>query len=54
MTAVLPLYALAGSPYEFSRTTDHIDRAILSTDAWLTQHGLRQGKIPRKMRLHSH
>ncbi len=33
---------------------DHIDRAILSTDAWLAQHGLQQGKIPHEMRLHSH
>jgi NTE family protein len=43
-----------GSPYDFSRTADHIDRAILSTDAWLAQHGLQQGKIPHEMRLHSH
>jgi hypothetical protein len=25
-----------------------------STDAWLTQRGLQQGKIPREMRLRSH
>ena len=51
---VPPLCPLVGSPYDFSRTADHIDRAILSTDAWLTQHGLQQGKIPHEMRLHSH
>jgi hypothetical protein len=28
---------LAGSPYDFSRTADHIDRAIPATDAWLAQ-----------------
>jgi NTE family protein len=39
-----------GSPYDFSRTADHIDHAILSTDAWLAQHG----KVPHEMRLHSH
>src|SRR4030095_12375389 len=33
---VPPLCPLVGSPYDFSRTADHIDRAILSTDAWLT------------------
>jgi len=51
---VPPLCPLVGSPYDFSRTADHIDRAILSTDAWLAQHGLQQGKIPYEMRLHSH
>jgi len=51
---VPPLCPLVGSPYDFSRTSDHIDRAILSTDAWLAQHGLQQGKIPHEMRLHSH
>jgi len=51
---VPPLCPLVGSPYDFSRTADHIDRAILSTDAWLAQHSLQQGKIPHEMRLHSH
>ena len=51
---VPPLCPLVGSPYDFSRTADHIERAIRSTDAWLTQHGLQQGKIPHEMRLHSH
>jgi NTE family protein len=48
------LCPLVGSPYDFSRTADHIDRAILSTDAWLAQAGLEQSKIPHEMRLHSH
>jgi NTE family protein len=51
---VPPLCPLAGSPYDFSRTADHIDRAIAVTDAWLAQHGLQQGRIPHEMRLHSH
>jgi NTE family protein len=51
---VPPLCPLVGSPYDFSRTADHIDRAILSTDAWLSQAGLEQSKIPHEMRLHSH
>ncbi|NOJ39883.1 patatin-like phospholipase family protein [Bradyrhizobium sp. WSM 1791] len=51
---VPPLCPLVGSPYDFSRTADHIDRAVLATDAWLAQHGLQQGKIPHEMRLHSH
>jgi NTE family protein len=51
---VPPLCPLVGSPYDFSRTADHIDRAIVATDAWLAQHGLQQGRIPHEMRLHSH
>lgn len=51
---VPPLCPLVGSPYDFSRTSDHIDRAIESTDAWLAQHDLQQGRIPHEMRLHSH
>jgi len=51
---VPPLCPLVGSPYDFSRTADHIDRAILSTDAWLGQSGLEQSKIPHEMRPHSH
>ncbi len=51
---VPPLCPLVGSPYDFSRTSDHIDRAIESTDAWLAQNDLQQGRIPHEMRLHSH
>ena len=51
---VPPLCPLVGSPYDFSRTADHIARAIQTTDAWLAEHGLQQGKIPHEMRLHSH
>jgi NTE family protein len=51
---VPPLCPLVGSPYDFSRTSDHIDRAIATTDEWLAQHSLQQGKIPGEMRLHSH
>jgi NTE family protein len=43
-----------GSPYDFSRTADHIERAIRVTDAWLAQNGLEQGGIPDEMRPHSH
>src|SRR6476660_33695 len=49
-----PLCPLVGSPYDFSRTADHIERAIRSTDAWLAQSGLEQGRIPDEMRPHSH
>ena len=51
---VPPLCPLVGSPYDFSRTSDHIERAIRSTDAWLAQNGLEKRGIPHEMRLHSH
>jgi NTE family protein len=51
---VPPLCPLVGSPYDFSRTADHIERAIRSTDDWLAQNGLQQGGIPDEMRPHSH
>jgi NTE family protein len=51
---VPPLCPLVGSPYDFSRTADHIQRAIESTDAWLAQGGLTKGGIPDEMRPHSH
>ncbi len=51
---VPPLCPLVGSPYDFSRTADHIERAIASTDAWLEQGGLRRGGIPEEMRPHRH
>jgi NTE family protein len=51
---VPPLCPLVGSPYDFSRTSDHIERAIQSTDAWLAQNGLEQTGIPDEMRPHRH
>jgi len=51
---VPPLCPLVGSPYDFSRTSDHIDRAILSTDAWLAQNGLEKREIPHELRPHDH
>jgi len=51
---VPPLCPLVGSPYDFSRSADHIESAIRSTDAWLAQDGLEQSGIPDEMRPHSH
>jgi NTE family protein len=51
---VPPLCPLVGSPYDFSRTSDHIERAIRSTDAWLAQNGLEKRGIPAEMRPHRH
>jgi NTE family protein len=51
---VPPLCPLVGSPYDFSRTADHIERAIRSTDAWLAQDGLEKREIPHELRPHDH
>ena len=51
---VPPLCPLVGSPYDFSRTSDHIERAIRSTDAWLAQRGLEKKHIPGELRAHDH
>ena len=51
---VPPLCPLVGSPYDFTRTSDHIERAVASTDAWLAQGGLQKAGIPEQMRPHAH
>lgn len=51
---VPPLCPLVGSPYDFSRTAEHIERAIQSTDAWLARGGLQRSGIPDELRPHSH
>jgi NTE family protein len=51
---VPPLCPLVGSPYDFSRTDDHIDRAVRTTDAWLAQNGLEKREIPHELRPHDH
>jgi NTE family protein len=51
---VPPLCPLVGSPYDFSRTTEHIERARLATDDWLAQGGLEQSRIPHELRPHDH
>lgn len=51
---VPPLCPLVGSPYDFTRTDDHIARAIKNTEAWLADGGLEKGGIPGEMRPHRH
>jgi len=54
---VPPLCPLVGSPYDFTRTAEHIERAIRSTDEWLAKGGLGQSgesNIPGQLRPHSH
>ncbi len=51
---VPPLCPLVGSPYDFSRTAEHIARSIQSTEAWLAGHGLEKQHIPGALRAHGH
>lgn len=51
---VPPLCPLVGSPYDFTRTEDHITRAERSTEKWIADGGLEKGGIPGGIRPHSH
>ena len=51
---VPPLCPLVGSPYDFSRTAEHIERSRSSTDEWLARGGLEQSAIPHELRPHDH
>jgi len=51
---VPPLCPLVGSPYDFTRTDDHIARAIKSTEDWIANGGLEKGGIPGEMQPHRH
>jgi NTE family protein len=51
---VPPLCPLVGSPYDFTRTAEHIDRARQSTDEWLAKGGLEQSVIPDELKPHDH
>lgn len=51
---VPPLCPLVGSPYDFSRTDEHIERAIKNTEKWIAEGGLERSEIPGEMRPHKH
>lgn len=53
-SVVPPLCPLVGSPYDFSRTAEHIDRAIKSTGRWIADGGLEKSHIPGELRPHRH
>jgi NTE family protein len=53
-SVVPPLCPLTGSPYDFSMTEKHIDRARLATRQWIESGGLERGGIPDSMRAHKH
>jgi NTE family protein len=49
-----PLCPLVGSPYDFSRTGELIERAARSTDAWLTGGGLDRPGVHAQLSTHKH
>ena len=51
---VPPLCPLVGSPYDFSMTSEHIERAIAETETWIAKGGLQRREIPHEMRPHDH
>jgi NTE family protein len=51
---VPPLCPLLGSPYDFSRTAEHVDRATESTEKWIAGGGLLRGGIPEELHPHRH
>lgn len=51
---VPPLCPLVGSPYDFSRTAEHVDRAAESTEKWIAGGGLLRGGIPEELHPHRH
>lgn len=51
---VPPLCPLIGSPYDFSQTSELIERAASSTDAWLTGGGLDHSGVHAQLNIHTH
>lgn len=51
---VPPLCPLSGSPYDFSMTNAHIERAQAHTAEWLRNGGLDRHEIPDAIRPHKH
>lgn len=51
---VPPLCPLTGSPYDFSHTSELIERATMSTDTWLSEGGLDRPRVHAPLRTHKH
>ena len=51
---VPPLCPLTGSPCDFSRTSELIERAAMSTDAWLSEGGLDHPHVHAQLSTHKH
>jgi len=51
---VPPLCPLTGSPYDFSHTSELIERAAMSTDSWLSEGGLDHPGVHTQLSTHKH
>ncbi|HVV40567.1 MAG TPA: patatin-like phospholipase family protein [Nitrobacter sp.] len=51
---VPPLCPLVGSPYDFSRSDEHIERAMKKTERWIASGGLEKPSVPGEIRPHQH
>jgi NTE family protein len=51
---VPPLCPLTETPYDFSKTSELIERAAKSTDAWLSEGGLEHPGIVAQLSTHKH
>jgi NTE family protein len=51
---VPPLCPLIGSPYDFSQTSELIERAAMSTDSWLSEGGLDHPGVHAQLSTHKH
>jgi NTE family protein len=51
---VPPLCPLTGSPYDFSQTSKLIERATMSTEAWLAGGGLDHPGVYAQLSTHRH
>jgi NTE family protein len=49
-----PLYPLVGSPHNFSQTSDLIERAASSTEAWIAAGGLDRPCVLAQLGTHKH
>ena len=49
-----PLCPLEVSPYDFTQTSQLIERAINSTDAWIAGGGLERPRVHAQLSLHEH
>ena len=51
---VPPLCPLTGSPYNFSQTSELIDRSCENTLRWIADGGLERHEVPHELKAHRH
>ena len=51
---VPPLCSSTGSPYDFSQTSELIERAAENTLRWIGEGGLERREVPHELKAHRH